>query len=231
MIDTTTGPFNLVPKEIAKAALEGSIMDVKEAGGFTAGAGGECGMGRVLIQLLSILSIDDPQLVGVVLRESEALASPTLTVILDLPWPDTALSGWPFFGILSQVALHKSTVMENAGAAVAEVDGLVDQASQEYFAHITEAKKVNDVSAMIMASMMFIQGEPNGQSPLGLLTALAAQTAAQEKVADRLGFMQGLQAQLRGFLPSATDLEASLSTRWPLWGLLHVAVDAFYGAA
>ena len=47
----------------------------------------------------------------------EAFASPVLTLLLDIPWVATALSGWPLFGLMAQMSLRKAEAL----------NGLIDQ--------------------------------------------------------------------------------------------------------
>lgn len=226
-LENTSRPFELASRESVKTTLEGSIDDVKAVGGFGPKTAGECGLGRMMIQLLNIMVVDEPSTVVRVIREAEVLASPVMTLILDVPWIDTALSGWPFFGVLAQVALHKTKILRGADYdSINGVDGITDDATRAYFDVLVKATETSDVAAMVVSSVKFME-IPNTQSTFGLLTAVAAQTAAQEKVEERLGFMNGLQTQFRNVIHSASDLEAALSIRWPLWGLLHISVDAF----
>eukprot|EP00929_Paragymnodinium_shiwhaense_P070648 TRINITY_DN35787_c0_g1_i1.p1 TRINITY_DN35787_c0_g1~~TRINITY_DN35787_c0_g1_i1.p1 ORF type:complete len:277 (-),score=59.05 TRINITY_DN35787_c0_g1_i1:167-997(-) len=217
-------PFVLLPRDVVTSTLEGAIQDVNAVGGFKAEATGECGLGRIMIQLLNTMVLDDPAAVVRILREAEMLSSPIMTVLLDVPWVETAVSGWPLFGLLGQLSLHKvkvlsATVDQNA------VDGLVDDATMTYFQMLATAQPSGNVGDMVVASAGFMT-QPSLESPFALLTAMAAQAAAQVEVQQRVEMMLGLQDQIRTVLKSASELEASLSTRWPLWGLLHVCVDA-----
>merc|ERR1719235_2531572 len=121
------------------------------------------------------------------------MASPTLTLLLDLPWLATAMAGWPFFGILSQVALHKVNVLQGMLQSDA-LDGLDDQISRTYFGEVTKASETGDLVAMFQASAKYLQVCGTGPaSVLGQLTAMATQVAVQTDVKQRMDSIQALQ--------------------------------------
>lgn len=232
-----SGPFRPASPDAVKAALDGAIADIQAVNGFApavSGGDAECGFGKILLQLLSIVLVDDASAVSQIFRSSEALASPVLTVLLDLPWVETALSGWPFFGILAQVAFHKVAVLGTALDS-SVIDGLSDGATQSYYNQVVSAQQTGDLEAMAMAAATYMQTPPlvpTEEPPIfGSLAAAATQALAQTNVQQRLDLMHGIQGSLRSRLESAADLEVALTTRWPIWSLLHVCVDIFAGIA
>eukprot|EP00930_Biecheleria_cincta_P075375 TRINITY_DN62542_c0_g1_i1.p1 TRINITY_DN62542_c0_g1~~TRINITY_DN62542_c0_g1_i1.p1 ORF type:complete len:284 (-),score=82.21 TRINITY_DN62542_c0_g1_i1:84-935(-) len=220
--------FGLIPADKIKAAVDAAVSEVRTAGGFDKSAGDECGYGRLAIQLLSLALVDDPVAAAQPLQQSLTIANPVLTLLLDIPWVATALSGWPFFGILAQVGHHKVqslTGMLNNEA----VDQLDKKGSQAFFTEMTAAKQKSDLVGMAEASIIVLQSNTD-VGVLGSLTALATQAAMQADVQKRMGQCQALQQALRNAIGDARELDIALTTRWPLWSLLHISVDAFASA-
>ncbi|CAK9114362.1 Putative cytochrome P450 CYP13A6 [Durusdinium trenchii] len=111
-------PGALIPEAQVKTAVDQAIAQVKveagfcllqAAGGFDSSSTNECGYGKLALQLLSVCLVSDPFAVAQTVQSAgEAFASPVLTLLLDIPWVATALSGWPLFGLLAQVSLRKA---------------------------------------------------------------------------------------------------------------------------
>ncbi|CAK9044757.1 Thromboxane-A synthase (TS) (TXA synthase) (TXS) (Cytochrome P450 5A1) (Hydroperoxy icosatetraenoate dehydratase) [Durusdinium trenchii] len=107
--DTPGALFNPIPEAQVKTAVDQAIAQVKAAGGFDSSSTNECGYGKLALQLLSVCLVSDPFAVAQTVQSAgEAFASPVLTLLLDIPWVATALSGWPLFGLLAQVSLRKA---------------------------------------------------------------------------------------------------------------------------
>jgi hypothetical protein len=233
-----SGPFQPASAEAVQSAVSQAIEEINAVGGFAPPAEGgeaECGFGKVLLQLLSLVLVEDAGAVSQIFRTSEALASPVLTVLLDLPWVETALSGWPFFGILAQVAFHKVAVLGTA-LDTSGIDGLSDASTRTYYNQVVTAQQTADIGAMAVAAASYMQAPVDmmeqGEPPIfGSLAAATTQALAQTDVQQRLDLMHGIQGSLRSRLGSAADLEVALTTRWPIWSLLHVCVDIFSGIA
>lgn len=217
--------FGLIPADKIKGAVDAAVADVRTAGGFDKSAGDECGYGRLAIQLLSLALVDDPVASAQPLQQSSTIANPVLTLLLDIPWVATALSGWPFFGILAQVGHHKvsklSGMLDNEA-----VDQLGQKGSQAFFTEMAAAAQKGDLVGMAEASIMVLQSNAD-VGVIGSLTALATQAAMQADVQKRMGQCQALQQALRNAIGDARELDIALTTRWPLWSLLHISVDAF----
>ncbi|CAK9114115.1 unnamed protein product [Durusdinium trenchii] len=78
-------PGALIPEAQVKTAVDQAIAQVK------------------------VCLVSDPFAVAQTVQSAgEAFASPVLTLLLDIPWVATALSGWPLFGLLAQVSLRKA---------------------------------------------------------------------------------------------------------------------------
>jgi len=151
-----------------------------------------------------------------------------LTLLLDIPWVVTALSGWPLFGILAQLSFNKVGALEGAINHDA-LDGLEagDEALRSYFKAVRAGQQTGDLLVMSEASAAFLQSTSNQGGDMGWLTAMATQAAIQPQVKERMKFVETLQNYLRQSIHTAAELDIALATRWPLWGLLHVTIDAF----
>lgn len=198
------------------------MQSLKVQDALSAKAADECGLGKLCLQLLSFASIGDPTLLVQLFASYEPLASPVLTMLLDIPWVELAQAGWPFFGLLAQINLRKGEV---AGAMNTDaIDGLDDHAARSFKAELSAALAAADGLAVEKAASTFLQADPKG-SALGPLTALAAQAVAAAPP-ERVQILQALQLGFRQVIGSAGELDIALSTQWPLWALLHVAIDS-----
>eukprot|EP00933_Yihiella_yeosuensis_P053106 TRINITY_DN51296_c0_g1_i1.p1 TRINITY_DN51296_c0_g1~~TRINITY_DN51296_c0_g1_i1.p1 ORF type:complete len:281 (+),score=76.57 TRINITY_DN51296_c0_g1_i1:67-909(+) len=229
LIEERNGAFQLLPQQEIRDTVNAAIYDVKEVGGFAKEAGEECGFGRLAIQLLSVAALEDPGQIAQPIQESNSMANPILTLLLDIPWVATALSGWPFFGILAQLSLQKADKL-NGIIDLDAVDGVTDETGKEYFKAMKNAANNGDLVGIAQVSYLFLQEGKTGGGVLGPLTALASQAALQPEVQKRMDAVRSLQTALKSALGTAAELEVSLTTRWPLWSLLHLSVDAFAAA-
>lgn len=226
LIDETSGPFNAVKVEAIRTTVDGAVQQVRAAGGFDKAAEGECGLGRLSIQLLTLATITDPQAAAQSLQELESIASPVLTLLLDIPWVATALSGWPIFGILAQVSMHKVQVLDGLLNNDA-LDGLQSAGDKAYYTEITAGAKAGDLISMVESSLKYMQATSQDAGLFAPLTAMASQAAVQTEVQQRMEAAGSLQNAFRSVIGTPAELDLSLTTRWPLWGLVHVTVGAF----
>lgn len=185
----------------------------------------ECGLGRLALQMLTLTTIDDPMAFVQVFSETERLASPVLTFLLDVNWILLGQSGWPMFGFLAQINLHK----QKEGITINdEGDGLDAELSKVFLAELQDALAKEDYEKVIQSAANFLQSDaPSGSSPLGALSAFATQ-AMVLPAGERVRVLQDMQTAFKQMISGAPELDISLSSRWPLWGLTHAAVDAFY---
>jgi len=212
----------LASKEAMTAAMEGAMRDLTSQNALGPEAMDECGLGKLCLQLLSFSTIDDPAALVQLFTGFEQLASPVLTLLLDVPWVAMVQSGWPFFGLLAQLNLRRGHV---PGALNSDaVDGLDDPVAKAFQAEASAALMVSDFASLEKASAAFLQKETKG-SALGPLTAVAAQAAGGAPLQERLAILQGLQVAFKQVIGSAPELDIALGTQWPLWGLLHAAVE------
>jgi len=228
LLEGSPGIFEVIPSSSIQNAVNAAISDVKAVGGFSKTAGDECGYGRLALQLLSVAALEEPSALAQPIQDTEVISNPTLTLLLDIPWVATALSGWPFFGILAQIGLHKA---EKLGGLLDydAVDQLAKPATRDFFAEVQNASQRSDLMAMAEASYKVLQA-PSLSEQLGImgsLTAMATQSAIQPDVQKRMGTCESLQQAMRTAIGDAAELELALTSRWPLWSLLHITVDAF----
>jgi len=227
LFDESKGPFKPVPTEEIVASVKAAMADVEAVGGLSreTDAVAECGFGKLFIQLLSIVTVDEPAGVAQYFQEHPSMASPVLTMLLDIPWIAMAQSGWPFFAILAQINYQKTKLLAPM-LNVDAVDGLANEASRAYFDLMQEGQKNGDMVSMATASTMYLRGAPI-ESPYGTLTAMATQSAISMNVQDRLKSLESLQDAFRQTTTTPSELDIALTIRWPLWGFLHAAVDVF----
>lgn len=217
-------PLQLAAKEALSAALEGAIRDLKAVDAFSPQVADDCGMGKLCLQLLSMASLDDTTALAQLFSSLEQLSSPTLTMLLDVPWAVLAQTGWPFFGLLAQLHLRKAQIpvaMNNEA-----LDGLDSAEGKTFQATLTSALSTGNGKLLEQASAVYLQKEAKG-SALGSLTALGAQ-AALTQPQDRLAILQAMQQAFRQVIGNGEELDIALGTRWPLWGLLHASVDLLF---
>jgi len=219
-------PYVLATKEEMAAALEGALADLKAVGGLNPEAADECGLGKLNLQLLSFAAIEEPMALVQLFQGYEQLASPVLTMILDVPWVVIAQSGWPVFGLLGQICLRKHHV---AGALNTEdVDGLNDPASRKLQAELMAAIQGGNAAAQSQAGLTFLQNDgANRGSAFPPLTALATQAVGASDMQERGSVLVALQQGVKQVVGSGAELDVMLSTQWPLWGLIHHGVSGF----
>lgn len=227
LLEGKNSPFRPVAADILASTIKESIEEIQEVKGLSdqPDALNECGFGRLFIQLLSIATIEQPAELAQYLQEHPKVASPVMTMLLDIPWPAMAESGWPFMGIMAQLNYQKAKVvgpMLNMNG----VDGLASDSISAYFDVMTEAQKGGDMVAMATASQMFLRSSPPG-SPYATLTAMATEAATSLNIESRWKRVQALQDGFKQVITSASELDISLAVRWPLWAFCHVAVDVF----
>jgi len=216
----------MAPREILVGALEEIMQALKASKALSPDSADECGLGKLCLQLLSIVTIDDPSALTQLFSSFEQIASPVLTLLLDVPWAALAQAGWPFFGLLAQLNLRKA----HSGINTEAIDGLADPATRAFHGELQVALG-KDGAALEAAAQAFLQKEQGaGGSALGPLTAMAAQAAATPQVPQRAQMLGALQAGLKQVVGDAAELDIAMSTQWPLWGLMHVGVDSLAAA-
>lgn len=227
LFESVDGPFVPVATDDLVSALKASVADVEAVRGLStdADAVNECGFGKLFIQLLSLVTIDEPAGIAQFFQEHPQVASPVMTMLLDIPWVSMAQSGWPFLGIMAQINYQKTRVLGPV-LNVNAIDGLANEAITQYFELMTGAQKSGDMLAMAQASQMYLSNPPP-ESPYATMTAMATQSAISMDINERLKNIQALQDAFKQVLTSAQELDIALTIRWPMWGFLHASVDVF----
>eukprot|EP00927_Polykrikos_kofoidii_P056752 TRINITY_DN5082_c0_g2_i1.p1 TRINITY_DN5082_c0_g2~~TRINITY_DN5082_c0_g2_i1.p1 ORF type:complete len:415 (-),score=82.41 TRINITY_DN5082_c0_g2_i1:123-1367(-) len=216
------GAYHPVPKETLTAALEGAILDLKTAGALSPQASDECGFGKLSLQLVSFANTEDPSGLMQLFGSIEQVASPVLTMLLDLPWAAVAMSGWPLFGLLNQINLKKHQIPAVV-QSMEELDGTNDSITKSFMAEVSAALTNGDNAALAKAGAAFLTQESTG-SALGPLTGVAAQAVGAAKIEERAAFLEALQGLFKQVVSSGAELDMALTTQWPLFGLIHTAI-------
>mmetsp|Transcript_42079 Transcript_42079/g.121564 ORF Transcript_42079/g.121564 Transcript_42079/m.121564 type:complete len:290 (+) Transcript_42079:3-872(+) len=216
-------PLVLPSAERMSATLDSAMAELKAVGALAPDAGDECGLGRLCLQLMSIAAVEEPAALAQLFQGLEQLASPVLTMLLDVPLAALGQAGWPLFGLLSTINLRKSQIPEVINSV--EVDGLADDAGLFFQSELLNALQAGNAEALNRVGAFYLQLDASG-SALAPLTALASQTLAASTVGERLAFLDTFQAALKQVIGSAAELDIALSTRWPLWGMTQMSLDA-----
>lgn len=77
-------PLVLPSIEQMGTTLKSAISELKAANAFAPDSD-ECGLGRLCLQLMSVATIEDPIVLAQLFQGMEQLASPVLTMLLDVP--------------------------------------------------------------------------------------------------------------------------------------------------
>uniref|UniRef100_A0A7S2NE78 Uncharacterized protein n=1 Tax=Zooxanthella nutricula TaxID=1333877 RepID=A0A7S2NE78_9DINO len=220
-------PLLLPGREAMSAAFEAALGELKAVGALTPEAADDCGLGKLALQLLSFASMEDPTALALLFTGVEQLASPVMTVLLDVPWAATGQTGWPIFGLLSLISMRRGTVPEALNTL--EVDGLSDASGQTFQTELIAALQAGDSGALDRASSAYLQRLVSPGSALAPLTALAAQVVGRSDAGLRMGMLRTLQGAMQQAIGSAGELDIGLGTHWPLWGLLQMALEPLSG--
>merc|ERR1719162_538255 len=163
LFEGATGPFKPVSMDALTSVVKESVEDVEAVRGLSgdADALNECGVGKLFIQVLSLVAVEEPAAVAQYFQEHPAIASPMLTLLLDVPWLSLAQSGWPIFGVLAQLNYAKQKLLAPM-LNLPAVDGLANEAFQAYFDLMTDTAHNGDMLAMAAASQMYLRNPPQG---------------------------------------------------------------------
>jgi hypothetical protein len=208
-------------KKVLAEVFESVNKDLTSSGALSAAASGECGMGRLALQLLS-LTPAEPEVQLELFSTSEKIASPVLTSLIDVPWLAVAQSGWPIFGLLAEINLQKRA----AGVVnKEEVDGLDQPIGQAFYNELSQALIKGDGAAIGEVTRLYLVMD-NEKNLYAYLSALAAGAAGSDPK-QRMELMDTVQVVLKQYITTGVALDISLGTRWPFWGVAHAACDVF----
>lgn len=180
----------------------------------------ECGTGQLMLSLLKVITIDsDGELIGQI-KSKDELSSPILTLLLDVPW--TAYQPeWPMFGLLAQAAVKRSQTHTNKDA----IDGLLQPELKQMASAMIHAIGESDLENLKALSTTFIDAGASAMeaSPIGFLTAIFTQAATAPTKKDAQAMLSDAQILMKSMITSAADLEVTMGSRWPLWGMAYLA--------
>jgi len=182
----------------------------------------ECGMGRLCMTLLAMASGEGT------LKSTPAIHSPLLTILLDVPWGLVMRSGWPIFALLAQLHLHRHLKddLPTTGRSAEYLQGLTSSLAQERpeALHILGAEFVRRQEEALEGQEIV---DDDGRTfVMPALCALASQLlnpgimTATVNAEEALRHMQGFYRQA---VNNIDDLQATVESAWPLYGLLNVA--------
>jgi len=181
---------------------------------------GECGIGQLMLQLLKVITIDsDGELIGQI-KSQDQLSSPILTLLLDVPWTSYQPE-WPMFGLLAQAAVRRSQTHTNNEAT----DGLVQPELKQLANAMNHAIGDSNLDVLKGLSNAFIEfGSDAVQvSPIGFLTAVFAQAVTAPTKKEAQAMFSDAQIFMKNMISSPSDLETTLGSRWPMWGMAYLA--------
>lgn len=211
-----------VPKEELAKTLGDAKAQLEADKALAPEASEECGTGKLSLQLLSLTTLEDPLALSQLFTGVERLASPVMTLILEVPWVAIAQSGWPIFGLLAQMNQRR---VQTASANPPEVDGLHGKYEPLFLRELFEALAKGDSRQLEESSRIFMSLDGTTGTALALLTAVAGQAAADRSPQEKLQLLQQLQTGFRQAIGSAAELDIALGTQWPLFGLIHFVLD------
>lgn len=214
-------PFEIIDPQVMKALHQAVTAELNSWGALAPETKGHCGYGKLFYTLLTVaVAEDEPLALLQALQGVEQLSSPSMTLILDIPWIATAQAGWPFFGLFAQLNLRAQQVEGLVNPL--DMDGLDSVASQQFYGAIAGAVPSLDIGAMAQASVSYIEKPPEGAT-LGVLTALGGQ-ATVLPLQERVRVLQQMQQAFKQVIDTPQALIFMLSTRWPVWSFLHLAI-------
>eukprot|EP00928_Gymnodinium_smaydae_P047105 TRINITY_DN31420_c0_g1_i1.p1 TRINITY_DN31420_c0_g1~~TRINITY_DN31420_c0_g1_i1.p1 ORF type:complete len:293 (+),score=67.46 TRINITY_DN31420_c0_g1_i1:52-879(+) len=208
---------------VMSAALDTAMKELTQAKAFTAETEGNCGIGRLSLQLMTLAATQDGAALLQAFAQLEQISSPVLTLLLDVPWLAVAHSGWPIFGLLSQLNLRKREVASDID--LNELDGTNDPLVKMFKVSLSGLIQSADLRAMDNVASSFLEQQPKNCA-MAIVTAVSVQAAAMPDANVRAQLVQALQASFKQMIGSALELDVAISTGWPVWGLVHIAVAA-----
>jgi hypothetical protein len=181
----------------------------------------QCGVGKMIVQLLSILVNDQKgELIGKQIESNEPLTSPMLTLLLDIPWASYQPM-WPYFGFLAQMAIKRVQSKQNDLG----IDGLQGPELQQFLNAFDVSIVNGDLPSIKSLAEAYLATGDDGvrESPIAFLTALFAKAATSEDKAEVQELFLAAQTVIKRMVFKPQDLDTLLSSRWPLWGFAYLA--------
>ncbi|KAF4705020.1 hypothetical protein FOZ63_008494, partial [Perkinsus olseni] len=158
-------------------ALEQAVSETLPVDLLTTTA--DCGLARLVTQLMGVVAAVNTlgaDSVSESVVSNEKLHSPLMTLVVDIPWADVHVSGWPFFSLLAQWQLRNLPT----GLPVSPNDGIDHPLIGAYHTNLSTALTNGDLAGMTFISQQLLSDEAAGDdafvraNPLPFATALAA---------------------------------------------------------
>lgn len=179
----------------------------------------ECGMGRLCMTLLALGSgAGDGHLESV-----PSIHSPLLTVLLEYPWDTVMQSGWPFFALLSQLHVHSrqnrpiAFDMPTHGYVKAYFDALGRGLEQQNW----DGVRLAGANFLIEEDEARKRSVTPDQNRMAELCAIVSQQLSRSPQGSMQNSVLHLQTVFRQAVRHFDDLQVTLHSAWPLYGLLH----------
>merc|ERR1712129_233822 len=225
---TGTNVLGGIKRETLSETLDAAMKELKEAKALGPESESECPVGKLNLQLLSVTAIVDPMALAQLLTGTERLASPILTLLLDVPWIAIVESGWPVFGFLAELNARRRET--KAGINTELADGVAEGAARAFLVEVTQALATGNIGELKQLSALYLSFEDQQGAAFATLTALAAQAAVENTVGGRIKLLEAVQNVFKMAIASAPELDLALGTQWPIWDLIHMAVDGMLPA-
>jgi len=212
-VDAAFGKLD-TPTKI-RPILDFIMEDLAQIGG---NSGGDCGVAKLLIQMLDALARDDVTAMNKLMINNKELTDPVMTLLVDIPWTEYA-SFWPVFGIFSQLAIRRN--VKNTE----EVDGLQYSDLKYYYQGLIASLAEGRVEALGELSKTYLGAGNEGleASPIAFITSMFTQAVAAKTIEDARGYFSDAQRVMKQFVQRPSDLDIVLSSQWPIWGMAHLA--------
>lgn len=179
-----------------------------------------CGVGKLAVQLLSLIATDDNGGNIAPLLRNEKVTSPILTLLLDVPW-SVYQPSWPLFGIYAQMSMRRLKQTTNP----ASVDGLESQEMMVFANAINDAIMEGNLARLRELAGAFLETGNAGvsESPFAFLTCIFMQAATTDNKTEAQELFFTAQTVMKKMIHNAEEFDMTLSTRWPLWGFAYLA--------
>lgn len=211
-----------VSTELLAATLSEAKAGLDAEQALSPEASEECGTGKLSLQLLTMSTLEDPLALSQLFTGVERLASPVMTLLLEVPWVALAQAGWPIFGLLSQVNVRR---MQTSSVNPPEVDGLNGQYEPLFLRELYEALAKGDSRQLEESSRIYASLDGTTGASLAALTAVAGQAAADRPPQEKVLLLEQLQTGFRQAIGTSSELDIALGTQWPLFGLIHFVLE------
>ncbi|KAF4687374.1 hypothetical protein FOZ60_004009 [Perkinsus olseni] len=158
----------------------------------------DCGLARLVTQLMGVVAAINTlgaDSVSESVVSNEKLHSPLMTLVVDIPWADVHVSGWPFFPLLAQWQLRNLPT----GLPVSPNDGLDHPLIGAYHTNLSTALTTGDLAGMTIISQQLLSDEASADdafvraNPLPFATALAAVAVTTDSREYRASLLSAAQ--------------------------------------